>query len=915
MCDPAAPGGGARAHWGAVLEELQSRQSISAVVNALAAPSGLGLEEALELWAESERAALDAVPEVYLGPVPEVGDFESYLESFEKEWGVYHKYNGGPSLRRRQAEGAECPAGEALCPSVPSEYFKTSFKLAGHRLFHDLRATIELHEERSDELHGHLDDVEGVLLVAVRRAYREGFFGEASKDGGALAGDVAEAMGAVKGVRARLQSLRDGQLRHSRAAERLVRRRARVTEVLRLVGKLTAVDDLEQETELLLGRRDYSGAFALLERHSADLGELGGVAGAQACHVRLGRLGKTVDLAAHADFVERFSAAVLGAGAARAPGAEAGELSRLCACLRQRGALAPLVARTLRDKLFADLRAFLRTQARQALADGLAPAQRSGADSTADISAALAAMSHTRFLGFWGDVLRACMDAVGRFGECALLVAREGGASNELATLLGEFADTLLEKAGVFLVARQAPHQALEPPEWQELTSLTADALGAVAAQQGTSEEQLLDFGEPQGRVLGDAAGRAQAPQQPGQGTAGLAREPAGARLRGVLDAQARLVAQAFHRRCVAEVTSGLQRDRWERADVPPDAQRALDSLLSHARAAGGAGAGAELVEEPGRFLRAGACWFPATPALLAFLRLLATCVSLSREWGWSAADAVWGMHRLLEHFNQLARTLVLGGQAVHMGALKKINATHLALCFQVLSLLEQVLPRLPELLQASLEARGDPSAARAHFDLAAASSGLAAGYADHCAALLEKLSGLLRERCEFHVQAWLGSTHPEAPELQRESTGIDAGPAAASTPHPAAEGLAKDVAAMFGLLAKTLGAEAVQRVFARAFADVAAGVEQRLACGGLGAPPRMYGGGPGHSLGDRLLADVAYLHDQFARLDCISAAVLHLLSDLVRHIQVKLPAGDPLRRPHRPLLDALRRAGRLPQQ
>eukprot|EP00959_Pyramimonas_sp_CCMP1952_P295617 6183000-Pyramimonas_sp.AAC.1 len=42
------------------------------------------------------------------------------LAGCRKEWGVYHKYNGGPSLRRRQAEGAECPAGEALCPSVPS---------------------------------------------------------------------------------------------------------------------------------------------------------------------------------------------------------------------------------------------------------------------------------------------------------------------------------------------------------------------------------------------------------------------------------------------------------------------------------------------------------------------------------------------------------------------------------------------------------------------------------------------------------------------------------------------------------------------------------------------------------------------------------------------------------------------------
>mmetsp|Transcript_104382 Transcript_104382/g.290839 ORF Transcript_104382/g.290839 Transcript_104382/m.290839 type:complete len:346 (+) Transcript_104382:2632-3669(+) len=321
--------------------------------------------------------------------------------------------------------------------------------------------------------------------------------------------------------------------------------------------------------------------------------------------------------------------------------------------------------------------------------------------------------------------------------------------------------------------------------------------------------------------------------------------------------------------------------------------------------------AGGQEVQEPERCLHLRGLRFLVVPAMLSLMEMLVEYVRLCRDWGSCGPQIVWCVAQLLRHFNQQAHKLVLGGQAVHAQVLRKINATHLALCSQCCTLMEALVPGMQEFLLQILQ-DGCSSAGSSIMEPIGDLSKVVAEYAAHRAEIFDKLTGILRERYDHHAKRWLGSAHPEMSVDLCPGNDAEAQPPVHLHPHGAIEGLIKDITAMYTVLSKSLSMESVQKIFGKAFAEMAWSFEECLG-NGLAAPSPPYEGAVGRSLGDRLAMDIAFLHDQLGRLVGISTPLQNLLADLIYHIRARLPMEDPLRQLHPAALEVLQQSGRLP--
>jgi len=188
-----------QANWDQLQDELRSRQSLTSVLNDPGRGKGIfrgKIEGAGDLLAKvresveelhDQRDAEVKGPEIAgvdLGPLPELADFQSYLETFSDLWDVYSR-NLKP---RRGADAGYCGQDDdAACDahrSVPHEYFQSEFKLEHHQIFRQsLQTSIERAEDISDDLGGHLDMIEVSLFEHIRRAQRDQLFDSVARLG------------------------------------------------------------------------------------------------------------------------------------------------------------------------------------------------------------------------------------------------------------------------------------------------------------------------------------------------------------------------------------------------------------------------------------------------------------------------------------------------------------------------------------------------------------------------------------------------------------------------------------------------------------------------------------------------------------------------------------------------------------
>jgi hypothetical protein len=475
-----------------------------------------------------------------------------------------------------------------------------------------------------------------------------------------------------------------------------------------------------------------------------------------------------------------------------------------------------------------------------------------------------------------------------------------GDSSSELLRLFEVIMTSQLQKVVVLLQARNSNQkliQSLKPADWQQLVKFTNDNLDKMKSVQEQCKQAL-------------------APKDPI--TLGDVRSG----MRSMLYMQTKNVVAAFHEKRTMQVKEVLKQERWERTDVPLEYKQFLEQLVGSQQQQSDLVAIGDQGND--RFLRVDSVNYLVIPAALTLVELLVEYLNLCRDFDSLGAEIVGRMIELLRLFNSETNTLILKGQAVTKQTLRKITAANLALCSQCCGLVAQVLPKVQTNVLAVLQGSATQSSgalSRAVAAMAEDFVSVATEFSDHRTALLGKLSDLLRERYDVTAKRWLSTPHPEA-LADSEFWSAAAAPAAAAQdaidlcPHDALgtaeNGLVKDFCQMYRVLLKNLNGDIVRKIFATAFDDIAVKFEQRLTQE-MTAPSPPYTGGPGCSLGDRLIRDIAYLREQLAGLGGIGAPLNDFILSLSRHLQIHMPPNDPNKAIHRSVLEALQRVGRLP--
>lgn len=903
-------------------------------------------------------ARIDAL----VGEAPDASDFQLYLDTFSDEWDVYHRNHGKPKSRAvggaGKVAGTSMPAVEEEEDSivareahfgVPPEYFSSSFSLEQHQIFRlSLDAVFDRQEDLNGELSGYLDLVEVSLFEHIRKAQRDHLFDSVASLGEPLQQDLFGAIGVIRTLRKHLKKVQKRQLQCGLAVGRLARRKRRVQEVLHRLDCLEHVRQCSPSIHMLLQGRDFITALDLLDSTTSAFDfNLKGVVSVKSIWTKLSSLGETFDRAVEVEFVHHSSEFLLHHGQ---PGEETLDvheaspmrLRHLCQCLGSRGRLLAALP-ALRDVLLSKMKKAIKNSAKGLLQElGEQPIagvegdqdeahelpqtdatpqdlQQHGSEATAEkseaqsvaktdgsvgtaafgISSALCALTFENFSEFWRRLLEFVVLMAQRFTDYAVLVhevanvsgARESGeVSPELQRLLEVMLAQALKIAGALLQARNEEHQGLKILDWQGFLHLTNSMLEQVQqVQQSCQRKVQLD--EHVGVEI----------------QAGLL---------AITYSQTKSIIEEFHQKCLLQTKQTLEQERWERTDVPVQYKKILETdILGHPEAGEqGSEDGNPPVE---RYLHVEGSHYLVVPAVLTLLQLLAEYIRLCRDFSDMTAEVVQRMCQLLRLFNQRAQRLVLDGQAVHHKVLPNIKAANLALSSQCCGLMAQVLPLLQSRLNAvagSQSTHNAQTAAKGALVVALLSdlSKIASEFAEHRGALFGKLSDLLRVHYEKHSQRWLKVPHSDCPDIWKGDAMATLRSESALGEHESLEGLVKDITAMYRVLLRNLNYDSVRKIFARAFEEIASSFRRRLEQD-LPAPSPPYSESLGRSLGDRLLLDFAYLYRELGTLTGITTPLQRLLCDLVQHLQTKLPE-DPPKKIHPAVLEALHRAGRLPQ-
>lgn len=954
--------------WSQAYDELRSHQSLSSVINNPSPRLGLdwesignywdkvreGVEDIAEQREKDAKAAAESTGiDVLLGQIPEVADFQPYLDSFSEVWKIYARNNkskpGGRVHDHRDGED-DREAGDAH-HVVPREYYRSDFKLEHHQIFRQsLQTSVEQQEDINSELTGHMDMIEVSLFEQVRRAQRDQKFDSLASLGEPLQEDLISTLSVVTSLRSQLHSVQRQQLVCGLRVGRLARRKKRLADVLQRLDCLAHVQQSQPNIQVLLQGRDYVTALDLLEStKSAVDSNLKGLVSIKPVVVRLTDIGDTFNRAVEADFVHHSTEAILAPAATgtvdlqEVRGAE--RLRRLCGCLVRRGLLKAALSSTLRNDLLAQLKKVLKSGARTLLEDAAKeqgksqstsppepavdepeaqpsptgsptpavrePAPDGDALAGAGISGALCSLSFEAFLEFWKQTVQNCVGIASRFCDYAVLMQgaasdaqlpdagasggpREAEVANELLRLFEVIMNSLLQKVGVLLQARKAEHQTLKVPQWQRLLECSNECLDKVKGLKDTCKQRLSLQETHAGGDIGNG-------------------------LRAILHEQTKAIVEDFHMQRVTQMQSVLEQERWERIDVPEPYVKILDQLLGNGQQVA---VGADERQDKVSFLKVDGQNFVVVPAVLTLIQLLTDYVQVCQDLHILAVVIVEKLVHLLRLFNQQTQKLVLLGQAVQKGVRQSITAANLALCSQTCWLVAQILPkmrmRVLRVLQESLGLTVAEIARHPAALLLGDLEKIATEYTDHRTLLFGKLSDLLRDRYEHHARKWLATAHSE---LKPGSTAWITGPIAGAessqaidlSPHEALEALVKEYTTMYRVLLRSIDGAGVRNIFSQAFTDIAEKFEQRLD-EEMSASSPPYGDAPGYTVGDRLTMDVAYLQEQLGKLSGITTPLQQLLFRFVQHLRSKLPTEDPVRAVHPSVPEALQRAGKLPR-
>ncbi|KAF4661589.1 Vacuolar protein sorting-associated protein 54 [Perkinsus olseni] len=304
-----------------------------------------------------------------------------------------------------------------------------------------------------------------------------------------------------------------------------------------------------------------------------------------------------------------------------------------------------------------------------------------------------------------------------------------------------------------------------------------------------------------------------------GQKSTEVTSVPGGANLSAIVLQQAKLAVEEIHQANVAQANLLLEREKWERTDVPAHFEsRVLSKFLPDGHELEDGSTSGEDQQQQGKgrrylVLPEDQGSFLVVPAGLGILELMAVYLDVARALPQLATDAAVRLTSMLRLANGQIEKLLLEGQAVSSGSRKTVTATNLALTYQTIDMMSSVLPLVANTLESVAGSKGGPGIRIVLEDLLYR---LKAEMSEHKGNLMRKLGDILVERFDHHCAKWLSA---EKASRAGQRTG----------PNENVLKIVNDVSSMHRVLMKSLSPKCVELIFSRVFVDFGSRFEARL--------------------------------------------------------------------------------------
>ncbi|KAF4711691.1 Vacuolar protein sorting-associated protein 54, variant 2, partial [Perkinsus olseni] len=681
------------------------------------------------------RPLLDLPPSEALAMLPpleptEGVSFDQYLSTLapgftgtttKKEEGD----NDSPGLKRRSPSSSSSSSGGVHLKGVPDVYFHEDYDIAQSSVFagRSLRSLMTKQDELNSQLAQQLDTVE--VHLASKLSNFDELLGSL-RDLGSIQADIVQARSTVGTCRGSVKELQSGCLQPDFQLARCLRRRARLNKICRLLMGMRTVEEVYTNLSGVIQNGEFLDALDLIEKVRRLLqDELGGIAAVRSIRKSLDDNIKVIDKNIESEFIDVCSAGVvvvLDSSKITIPEARqnlADRLSRekVLEAMSRRHLLSSTIQTDLRDTLLTRARRLVKKiaqlssarliQESRAAVNGVSSSEdaRGGGGTTTDgagdlkpatsrrsttgrLERALGQLNSEQLLTLWSELMGAAVEVARGLqwldqqltqyytpddDNVAASKDRDGiDLRGQVQRVAAAVMQAVLVRCGQVLQLRQNRNSLMSPEDLGKMISITNTALSEKVAPCFDSWTNRTTDGQKSADVTG---------------------VPGGANLSAIVLQQAKLAVEEIHQANVAQANLLLEREKWERTDVPAHFEsRVLSKFLPEGHEVeDGSSSGEDqkqqgkdstgrgrrylvLPEDQGSFL--------VVPAGLGILELIAVYLDVARALPQLATDAAVRLTSMLRLANGQIEKLLLEGQAVSSGSRKTVTATNLALTY-----------------------------------------------------------------------------------------------------------------------------------------------------------------------------------------------------------------------------------------
>jgi hypothetical protein len=752
-------------------------------------------------------------------PVIATKDFEPYLNSVKEQWPEYRDICSS-LLRAKDSQissASEIKDSSNAFREIPQVFFNSDYKQSGfeqHQIFtQPLRITVQnqgkissglaTYQRKIEEhLVKHLSNVDGLLKSLMSVA--------------AIQSDIGIALDRARSSRVELDKVKRGQLSSGLRILQLRRRKERILKVVHLLDLCDQVSAAKPSVDSLIRVGDFSGATELVQATRALLGaELSKVKMVDRIRVFIDEHGRSIDNVIESEFAELVSHQIFDENAG-----DASKLISMLSSMSVRNLLIPSLQIKLKEILPKQLR-------KEMKAVGASAAYLSGSEKMFELlSAKLSRLAELVILidQHIGIGLDPRERQIQRLSSLRLFEAMAAAGltrcsqsiSAKLNDIPSETASVVSSQVGPGGAESIDPFSVLRVAELRSVQTLVVNWISKLEALYSTTftRIQLGDEISFLSSVLKSPSQNGFSPDVEGT-VATLA-------LQRLLQ---------FQPAALALVDSLLSEEKWDKPTlVSPDILKIVTSIDPTPTAMYGSASDASdsspssSVPAPVKQLRVNRQLFLIVPTAIPMIQLMNECLSLALTVPGVAVECLSRMAGFVRTVNSTCRELVLEGQMT-VKQKKVINATNLALSSQLAGMLAQLVTVIAKKycvhykvenslvpLDEDIVGTGgqgvlvdDPSYALHELVVQAVME-----LNDHRMDVFMKLADILISRFDHHLKIWIALPLANANQAPLE-------------------GIVKDFTQMYKVLLKSLQAENLKRVFARAFSESGVKFEDKL--------------------------------------------------------------------------------------